>query len=191
MSNTDWRRDPIVRLEKQIYPVLLGVAARRPDDARSVTDPLAAAMADAARSLSDIKGRVFDGYDIVIPADTIRLAQGLSAELSALSARIKAPDAADGLPDGLIDRAEEVLDHLREAFIGTVLRQQQQATQRAKIAAQEISSISRQIYFISINASVEAARAGEAGQGFAVIGEQIRSLSQDAAAALTRMKPTT
>ncbi len=68
-----------------------------------------------------------------------------------------------------------------------MLGRQVRARELSAIAAREVTSISRQIYFISINASVEAARAGEAGRGFAVIGEQIRTLSQDASAALRRL----
>ena len=43
-----------------------------------------------------------------------------------------------------------------------------------------LDKISKQIFFISINASIEAARVGDAGRGFLQISTDIRALSQSA-----------
>ncbi|MGN0483281.1 MAG: methyl-accepting chemotaxis protein [Lachnospiraceae bacterium] len=49
--------------------------------------------------------------------------------------------------------------------------------------SQTIGSIAEQTSLLSLNASIEAARAGAAGQGFSVVAEEIRELSDETATA--------
>ncbi len=73
---------------------------------------------------------------------------------------------------------ERDLEHLNEAM------------ERVKKAAQGVSAIAKQTNLLALNASIEAARAGDAGQGFAVVAEQVQSLAGQTGEAAGNMDRT-
>ena len=191
---TTWQNDPIVLLEKSLYPLLpllLRAAAHgQPPDGAAL-----GAMTKAAEGLRRLQVDHLDGLHVVLSNNAegklAAFADLLDAHVCGVASTAPGDIAqlsdVDYLAVEFADRLEATLDVVREGFLVEILDRQDRAQKASEIAAREVTAISRQIYFISINASVEAARAGEAGRGFAVIGEQIRSLSQDAAQALRRM----
>lgn len=186
-----WLNDPIVRVEKHLYPLaprlLRGAAGGMTPGPEE-----RAALGAAAEFLRMIQSRILDQLDIRLSqasekrvlsfAETLRILAGPPGD----AADPRLSDVAY-LSGPFVDEVEQTIDALRADFLSQIMARQARADAASAIAAREVAAISRQIYFISINASVEAARVGDAGRGFAVIGEQIRNLSQDAATALRRM----
>lgn len=189
-----WQNDPIVRVEKHLYPLIPGLL-RHSISAKAAGADLIRAVQEAASALRAAQHRYLDPIDIKLTPDTRSKFDDMANLLDRVAAALPDPAGLEAtnfldveyLCGAFTDHVESTLDALRADFLNEVLARQERAKMLSTIAAKEVTSISRQIYFISINASVEAARAGDAGRGFAVIGEQIRGLSQDAAAALKRM----
>ena len=182
-------------IEKRLYAVaphlLRLMLAEGPPEASDIP-------ARGAQALREAQGRHMAPFGIVIPVEVRAMIAALAERFEADARAVAALPPGGGAPAArhalatelghhLPEAVEAVMDELRALFVQTMLDRQARAARLAEEAAREIAQVSRQIYFISINASVEAARAGEAGRGFAVIGQQIRALAQQASASLRRL----
>ncbi|MEJ8306795.1 methyl-accepting chemotaxis protein [Saccharibacillus sacchari] len=73
---------------------------------------------------------------------------------------------------GQMNRVQEITVEAR-SYIESMGSRSDEITE----VLQAITSISKQIQMLSLNASIEAARAGEHGRGFAVVADEVRKLS--------------
>jgi len=81
----------------------------------------------------------------------------------------------------LVPEFEALFAALTQGISDLVAEQSKQITSSrlgADAAIDRVADISHTVSLIALNASVEAARAGDAGRGFAVIAQEIKSLSE-------------
>lgn len=84
------------------------------------------------------------------------------------------------------ESARQVLGRMRSVFervedAGQAVYRLSERTAEIHDIVEVISRIAQQTHLLSVNASIEAARAGDAGQGFAVVAEEIRRLADSSA----------
>ena len=82
--------------------------------------------------------------------------------------------------DKVVNEAVEKIGELagQMALSSRVMAELQQESKKIGSVLDVIKSVSQQTNLLALNAAIEAARAGSAGEGFAVVAEEVRNLAQ-------------
>lgn len=189
----DWKKDPLVLVQQDILPVpvlaqsiLLQIAT-----VGRVADGWGDAFHAADAMLRYKGGNLMRAYGVVVSAqdqrafdaaaDTVMRSKAMLAQVMAGPNKNDAIATAHAaVQDDLYPALNEAIDHFRRLFISLVIARQKTHAEQSRAAISGLDRISKQIFFISLNASVEAARVGDAGRGFLQISTDIRALSQSA-----------
>lgn len=207
----DWTTDPIVVLEKMIEPVLsaapealcaIALCQIAPGGKGQLGAHLAAIetlFPAALDSLNSGGAACLEETGVRLSDDDLQLCRKAAATLAELGERLIAMLKAESATSsdmadcaaliGARARPEvsAALDAMRATFIGHILNKHHEVAARSEAAIEQLSVVSKKIFYISLNASVEAARVGDAGRGFSFISQEIRTLSQDAQAATANL----
>ncbi|MEM6310703.1 MAG: methyl-accepting chemotaxis protein [Pseudomonadota bacterium] len=89
----------------------------------------------------------------------------------------------EGAVRPLVMGLETLLQEHFTLYQAEQLEESETARKSALSAVKNIEKLTRTVRLISVNAGVEAARAGEYGQGFSVIAQEVRALSEKVAEA--------
>ena len=154
--------------------------------------------------VSDVHGHVEDTAAQM--AREGELFEELDAACRSLSEANKTVDAAarnaqhvSGAARADMQRSEEQIHDALQRIQGlssavkdieSDLERLDHAMQRVTKTARGISAIAKQTNLLALNASIEAARAGDAGQGFAVVAEQVKTLAGQTSEATGNMDRT-
>ena len=194
MDTSDaWKSDPLVVVQNATMPVMwLGSRVLLSHQiGQPQTDDWQARF-DAAEEMLRSKGaELMLGYGVAISDADLAIfrqaADQIASFRTVLTGLIAKPPETevtfrtiDVLQSDVRPAVRDAIDHFRMLFINLVIARQKAYAAQTSSAVSGLDRISKQIFFISINASVEAARVGDAGRGFLQISTDMRALSKSA-----------
>lgn len=195
--NLDWAKDPVVMAEKDVQPIhaacFVLLESAQPGRPSSAGADSFLAFHRAERLFRTEGAAYFSAFDLRFEKadhDRCRSAADSIAQTQVLLRQLLlAPQdnglrtrCHDHLSQQMIPAIEAGLDVFRRLFLSMVLARQNTQAHHAQEVVRKLDEISKQIYFVSINASIQAVRAGDEGLGFAQVSKEIRNLAQSAQA---------
>lgn len=196
----DWQNDPMVKIERAILPVLwLPFDYLIGGEDQCSYAEVANALGRAIDVFEKYAADELDPIGVTLDAKSQSLCELAAKETKTVQRNLQSSVMVDGKTDDRVQwlhhltvklrpAVENALDAIREAFLTKVLQDQAKNEKLTKKSISQLESISKQIFFVAVNASIEAKRIGEKGAGIAYIGSEIRELSQSATRAISQMR---
>lgn len=188
-----WKSDPLVKVQDTVWPVMWmgGRVVLNHQLGRDQQPDWQSRFNEAAEMLSTTGIGLMKDYGVTITSEdqqifslaadrVLECRNALELSLSKPATPQSADEFLNLIQTKMQPAVSAAIDRYRMVFINLVVARQSAHTEQTNSAISGLDQISKQIFFISINASVEAARAGDAGRGFLQISTDIRALSQSA-----------
>ncbi len=191
--------DPIQRMMNKAKRIASGDLTAHPEDQEAAHDEigcLSEALDDVTSNLKDMVAQIneaglkiasFSSHIIAIDEEQVRGASEQSSSVSEVTTTIEElarssaqiADSADNV-SGVAERTLAGMNEINTRVDRTAKKiiALGEKSQSIGNITQLIDTVAAQTNLLALNAAIEAARAGEAGEGFAVVAQEIRKLAE-------------